>query len=53
MENPLNSLVACHPRYVWMLEQLRAIGVYVPWLSNKDSRVSKPMLDHISYHNMS
>ena len=49
MENPLNSLVACHPRYVWMLEQLRVIGVYVPRLSNKDGRAGRSMLDQTLY----
>ena len=32
MENPVNSLVACHPRYVWMVERLRTIGVNVAFL---------------------
>ena len=32
MENPMNSLVACHPRYVWMVEKLQEIGVYVAHL---------------------
>lgn len=29
MENPMNSLVACHPRYVWMAEQLLLFGIPV------------------------
>ncbi|CAL1136134.1 unnamed protein product, partial [Cladocopium goreaui] len=28
MENPQNSLVALHPRYIWMLGQLRKIDVF-------------------------
>lgn len=32
MENPMNSLVACHPRYVWMVEKLQEIGVMVAHL---------------------
>ena len=30
MENPHNSLLAMHPRYVWLLEQLKKCGVFVP-----------------------
>ena len=32
LENPHNSLVACHPRYVWMLERLREFNLFVPWM---------------------
>lgn len=32
LENPQNSLIALHPRWIWMLERLRAHGVLVPWL---------------------
>ena len=27
LENPANSLVALHPRYVWMVEKLLASGI--------------------------
>lgn len=30
LENPVNSLVAMHPRYVWMVERLLRFGVPVP-----------------------
>lgn len=30
MENPHNSLLAMHPRYVWLLEQLKKFGVFAP-----------------------
>lgn len=30
VENPANSLIALHPRWIWMLEQLRKHGVTVP-----------------------
>ena len=29
MENPMNSLIAQHPRYVWMVEHLMKFGIYV------------------------
>lgn len=32
MENPLNSLVALHPRYVWFVEALQAHGIFDPQL---------------------
>lgn len=32
LENPQNSLIAMHPRWVWMMEQLRKHGVLVPRL---------------------
>lgn len=35
MENPANSLVACHPRYVWMLKRLREIQVFVTWAMDR------------------
>ncbi len=31
MENPMNSLIAMHPRYTWMVEHLLQIGVHVPY----------------------
>ena len=27
MENPMNSLIAQHPRYVWMVERLLEFGI--------------------------
>ena len=30
VENPGNSLIAFHPRWVWFLEQLQKHGVEVP-----------------------
>ena len=32
MENPMNSLLGMHPRYVWLVELLQRLGVPVPWL---------------------
>ena len=33
MENPLNSLVALHPRYIWFVEALQAHGIFDPQLA--------------------
>ena len=32
MENPVNSLVALHPRYVWFCERLQELGIPDPQL---------------------
>lgn len=32
MENPMNSLIALHPRYVWMCELLLEFNIYATWL---------------------
>jgi len=33
VENPCNSLIALHPRWVWLLDALKKHGELVPWLS--------------------
>lgn len=30
MENPMNSLVALHPRYIWFAERLLSLGIPDP-----------------------
>lgn len=30
VENPTNSVIALHPRWVWFLERLRLFQVFVP-----------------------
>lgn len=30
LENPLNSLVALHPRFIWLSERLQRFGIHVP-----------------------
>ena len=30
LENPHNSLIAHHPRYVWLVERLQEFGIPVP-----------------------
>ena len=30
LENPANSLIAMHPRYVWMVERLLMFGIPAP-----------------------
>ena len=32
MENPMNSLLGMHPRYVWLVELLQLLGIPFPWL---------------------
>lgn len=32
MENPSNSLIGMHHRWIWMVERLREFGISVPWL---------------------
>ncbi|CAL1158067.1 unnamed protein product [Cladocopium goreaui] len=37
LENPLNSLVALHPRYVWLVERLLEHNIPDPWLAFRAS----------------
>lgn len=32
LENPHNSLIALHPRYIWMVETLLRLGIPAAWL---------------------
>ena len=43
LENPLNSLVALHPRYVWLVERLLEHNIPDPWLAFRASGVTLSM----------
>ena len=32
LENPQNSLIALHPRHIWLVQLLVSFGIHVPWL---------------------